>query len=297
MLDRRDCGGLFLARINPQRSLGRPTHYTATCYGRHAARTDRAGDPLKSDVRPATQRNGGLCDYFAVATMEASSAMSRWRSDVRRPPPRHHIDRTQVWKRPPLVGRRSREAAVPRWRSIPATAPSSELTRTWPARRRLVLQTTIDCPYRGRIGLWYWQTTPRGHRSPIGSAIARRLDAIAPFVADSSRREGPHQIACGPTCPPPQNPPPGGGPGGRVGAVIRRTRGTRDLRDCAKVSRRRSGAGSELGNWMRRRRRSMRLMEALRRPSSDSHVSRTGAGRKHQLPLLHARRRLHTRKE
>src|SRR6202008_2161317 len=97
-----------------------------------------------------------------------------------------YIDRTQVGKRPPLSPP-SREAAGTTMAIDPATRANLELTRTLSGERRGSLLDAIDCT-----------VTPAGSRllaqrlaAPLtdASAIARRLDAISAFVADSAARD------------------------------------------------------------------------------------------------------------
>src|SRR5882762_9394388 len=96
------------------------------------------------------------------------------------------IDRTQVGKRPPLSPP-SREAAGTTMAIDPATRANLELTRTLAGERRGSLLDAIDCT-----------ATPAGSRllaqrlaAPLtdSAAIARRLDAIATFVADTAVRD------------------------------------------------------------------------------------------------------------
>src|SRR4029079_8434954 len=96
-----------------------------------------------------------------------------------------YIDRTQVGKRPPLSPP-SREAAGTTMAIDPATRANLELTRTLSGERRGSLLDAIDCT-----------VTPAGSRllaqrlaAPLTDSgqIARRLDAIATFVADSEAR-------------------------------------------------------------------------------------------------------------
>src|SRR5437868_8314797 len=97
-----------------------------------------------------------------------------------------YIDRTQVGKRPPLSPP-AREAAGTTMAIDPATRANLELTRTLSGDRRGSLLDAIDCT-----------VTPAGSRllaqrlaAPLtdSAAIARRLDAIAAFVADIPARD------------------------------------------------------------------------------------------------------------
>src|SRR6202789_975800 len=107
-----------------------------------------------------------------------------------KPPPARaavtYIDRPQVGKRPPLSPP-AREAAGTTMAIDPATRANLELTRTLAGERRGSLLDAIDCT-----------VTPAGSRllaqrlaAPLtdSDGIARRLDAIAAFVADSALRD------------------------------------------------------------------------------------------------------------
>src|SRR5882672_8469335 len=84
-----------------------------------------------------------LCDYFAVATMDGLSAMSRLEATAAAAAVTY-IDRTQVGKRPPLSPP-SREAAGTTMAIDPATRANLELTRTLAGERRGSLLDAIDC--------------------------------------------------------------------------------------------------------------------------------------------------------
>ena len=141
--------------------------------------------PLTRDVFDSATAERRLCDYFAVATMDGLSAMSRLEATAAAAAVTY-IDRTQVGKRPPLSPP-SREAAGTTMAIDPATRANLELTRTLAGERRGSLLDAIDCT-----------VTPAGSRllaqrlaAPLtdSAAIARRLDAIAAFVADSAARD------------------------------------------------------------------------------------------------------------
>jgi DNA mismatch repair protein MutS len=141
--------------------------------------------PLTRDVFDSATAERRLCDYFAVATMDGLSAMSRLEATAAAAAVTY-IDRTQVGKRPPLSPP-AREAAGTTMAIDPATRANLELTRTLAGERRGSLLDAIDCT-----------VTPAGSRllaqrlaAPLtdAPAIARRLDAISTFVAEAATRD------------------------------------------------------------------------------------------------------------
>jgi DNA mismatch repair protein MutS len=117
--------------------------------------------------------------------MDGLSAMSRLEATAAAAAVTY-IDRTQVGKRPPLSPP-AREAAGTTMAIDPATRANLELTRTLAGERRGSLLDAIDCT-----------VTPAGSRllaqrlaAPLtdSDGIARRLDAIAAFVAASAVRD------------------------------------------------------------------------------------------------------------
>ena len=141
--------------------------------------------PLTRDVFDSSTAERRLCDYFAVATMDGLSAMSRLEATAAAAAVTY-IDRTQVGKRPPLSPP-SREAAGTTMAIDPATRANLELTRTLAGERRGSLLDAIDCT-----------VTPAGSRllaqrlaAPLtdSGAIARRLDAVAAFASDTALRD------------------------------------------------------------------------------------------------------------
>jgi DNA mismatch repair protein MutS len=168
-----------LARINPNEAVVTDALYGDTELG-PVLRELPAVTPLTRDVFDSATAERRLCDYFAVATMDGLAAMSRLEAAVT------YIDRTQVGKRPPLSPP-AREATGTTMAIDPATRANLELTRTLAGERRGSLLDAIDCT-----------VTPAGSRllaqrlaAPLTDAaqIARRLDAVACFVADSATRE------------------------------------------------------------------------------------------------------------
>src|SRR4249920_795509 len=173
-----------LARINPNEVI-----VTDALYGDQELgpllRELPAVTPLTRDVFDGATAERRLCDYFAVATMDGLSAMSRLEATAAAAAVTY-IDRTQVGKRLPLSPP-SREAAGTTMAIDPATRDNLELTRTLAGERRGSLLDAIDCT-----------VTPAGSRllaqrlaAPLtdSAAISRRLDAIATFVADSAARD------------------------------------------------------------------------------------------------------------
>src|SRR5437667_2172997 len=173
-----------LARINPNEAIVTDALYGDADLG-PLLRELPAVTPLTRDVFDGATAERRLCDYFAVATMDGLSAMSRLEATAAAAAVTY-IDRTQVGKRPPLSPP-SREAAGTTMAIDPATRANLELTRTLAGERRGSLLDAIDCT-----------VTPAGSRllaqrlaAPLtdSAQIARRLDAVSAFVADSAARE------------------------------------------------------------------------------------------------------------
>jgi DNA mismatch repair protein MutS len=173
-----------LSRINPNEII-----VTDALYGdaglAPVLREWPAVTPLARDVFDSSTAERRLCDYFAVATMDGLSAMSRLEATAAAAAVTY-IDRTQVGKRPSLSPP-SREAAGTTMAIDPATRANLELTRTLAGERGGSLLDAIDRTL-----------TPAGSRllaqrlaAPLtdGAAIARRLDAIAAFAADAALRD------------------------------------------------------------------------------------------------------------
>src|SRR5713226_6501893 len=173
-----------LSRIDPNEAIVTDALYGDAELG-PLLRELPAVTPLTRDVFDGATAERRLCDYFAVATMDGLAAMSRLEATAAAAAVTY-IDRTQVGKRPPLSPP-SREAAGTTMAIDPATRANLELTRTLAGERRGSLLDAIDC-----------SVTPAGSRllaqrlaAPLtdSAAIARRLDAIAAFVADSAARD------------------------------------------------------------------------------------------------------------
>src|SRR6266404_5759120 len=173
-----------LSRINPNEVIVTDALYGDPDLG-PLLRELPAVTPLTRDVFDSATAERRLCDYFAVATMDGLSAMSRLEATAAAAAVTY-IDRTQVGKRPPLSPP-SREAAGTTMAIDPATRANLELTRTLAGERRGSLLDAVDCT-----------VTPAGSRllaqrlaAPLtdSAAIARRLDANAAFVADTAARD------------------------------------------------------------------------------------------------------------
>ena len=173
-----------LSRINPNEIIVTDALYGDTDIGA-TLREWPAVTPLTRDVFDSSTAERRLCDYFAVATMDGLSAMSRLESTAAAAAVTY-IDRTQVGKRPPLSPP-SREAVGTTLAIDPATRANLELTRTLSGERRGSLLDAIDCTVTSAGSRLLAQRLA----APLtdSAAIARRLDAIAAFVADSGLRD------------------------------------------------------------------------------------------------------------
>ena len=173
-----------LSRINPNEIIVADALYGDTDIG-STLREWPAVTPLTRDVFDSSTAERRLCDYFAVATMDGLSAMSRLEATAAAAAVTY-IDRTQVGKRPPLSPP-TREAAGTTMAIDPATRANLELTRTLGGERRGSLLDAIDCTVTSAGSRLLAQRLA----APLtdSAAIARRLDAIAAFVADSGLRD------------------------------------------------------------------------------------------------------------
>ncbi|WP_342708854.1 DNA mismatch repair protein MutS [Bradyrhizobium sp. B124] len=173
-----------LARINPNEAIVTDALYSDN----ELAPTLRelpSVTPLTRDVFDSATAERRLCDYFAVATMDGLSAMSRLEATAAAAAVTY-IDRTQVGKRPPLSPP-AREAAGTTMAIDPATRANLELTRTLAGERRGSLLDAIDCTVTAAGSRLLAQRLA----APLTdvAVIARRLDAVSAFVADSAARE------------------------------------------------------------------------------------------------------------
>src|ERR1700742_2104025 len=173
-----------LARINPNEVIVADALYGdnefTTLFDELPAVT-----PLTRDVFDSSTAERRLCDYFAVATMDGLAAMSRLEATAAAAAVTY-IDRTQVGKRPPLSPP-AREATGSTMAIDPATRANLELTRTLGGERRGSLLDAIDCTVTSAGSRLLAQRLA----APLtdSAAIARRVDAIAAFVADSGLRD------------------------------------------------------------------------------------------------------------
>jgi len=172
-----------LSRINPNEIVVADALYGDTDVG--PTLREWPVTPLTRDVFDSSTAERRLCDYFAVATMDGLSVMSRLEATAAAAAVTY-IDRTQVGKRPPLSPP-SREAAGTTMAIDPATRANLELTRTLGGERRGSLLDAIDCTVTSAGSRLLAQRLA----APLtdSAAIARRLDAIAAFVTDSALRD------------------------------------------------------------------------------------------------------------
>jgi DNA mismatch repair protein MutS len=173
-----------LSRINPNEAIVSDALYSdAALEG--VLRELPAVTPLTRDVFDGATAERRLCDYFAVATMDGLAAMSRLEATAAAAAITY-IDRTQVGKRPPLSPP-SREATGSTMAIDPATRANLELTRTLAGERRGSLLDAIDRTVTSAGSRLLAQRLA----APLtdATAIARRLDAVAAFAADSAGRE------------------------------------------------------------------------------------------------------------
>ena len=186
--------------------------------------------PLTRDVFDSATAERRLCDYFAVATMDGLSAMSRLEATAAAAAVTY-IDRTQVGKRPPLSPP-SREAAGTTMAIDPATRANLELTRTLAGERRGSLLDAIDCTVTvGRIAAAGATAGRAAHRQRRDRAAARCDRGLR--RRQRGARRHPHRAARRARHV------------ARAGAAVGRTR--RPARSCGlarRHPRRRSGAGA-----------------------------------------------------
>ena len=173
-----------LARINPNELIVTDALYSDPDLG-PLLREIPSVTPLTRDVFDGATAERRLCDYFAVATMDGLSAMSRLEATAAAAAVTY-IDRTQVGKRPPLSPP-TREAAGTTMAIDPATRANLELTRTLSGERRGSLLDAIDCTVTAAGSRLLAQRLA----APLtdNAAIARRLDAVAAFASDTAARD------------------------------------------------------------------------------------------------------------
>lgn len=183
-----ECGagelGATLARINPNEVI-----VSDALHGdpdlRALLRELPSVTPLTRDVFDSATAERRLCDYFAVATMDGLSAMSRLEATAAAAAVTY-IDRTQISQRPPLSPP-SREASGSTMAVDPATRANLELTRTLAGERRGSLLDAIDLTMTAAGSRLLAQRLA----APLTdtAAITRRLDAVAAFTSDSPARD------------------------------------------------------------------------------------------------------------
>src|SRR3954451_20736631 len=173
-----------LARINPNEVIVTDALYGDTDLGA-LLRELPAVTPLTRDVFDGATAERRLCDYFAVATMDGLSAMSRLEATAAAACVTY-IDRTQVGKRPPLSPP-AREAVGTTMAIDPATRANLELTRTLGGERRGSLLDAIDCTVTAAGSRLLAQRLA----APLtdSAAIGRRLDAVTTFVVEAALRD------------------------------------------------------------------------------------------------------------
>jgi DNA mismatch repair protein MutS len=176
--------GATLARINPNEVIVTDALYSDPDLSQ-LLREQAAVTPVTRDVFDGATAERRLCDYFAVATMDGLSAMSRLEATAAAAAVTY-IDRTQLGKRPPLSPP-SREAAGTTMAIDPATRANLELTRTLGGERKGSLLDAIDCTITAAGSRLLAQRLA----APLtdAGAIGRRLDAVAMFVSDSALRD------------------------------------------------------------------------------------------------------------
>ena len=173
-----------LARINPNEVIVSDALYGDPDLGA-LLRELPAVTPLTRDVFDSATAERRLCDYFAVATMDGLSAMSRLEATAAAAAVTY-IDRTQIGKRPPLSPP-SREASGSTMAIDPATRANLELTRTLAGERRGSLLDAIDRTVTAAGSRLLAQRLA----APLTdtAAIAKRLDAVAAFTSDGAARD------------------------------------------------------------------------------------------------------------
>jgi DNA mismatch repair protein MutS len=173
-----------LARINPGEVIVTDALYGDPELG-PLLRELPAVTPLTRDVFDGATAERRLCDYFAVATTDGLGDLSRLEATAAAAAVTY-IDRTQVGKRPALSPP-SHEAVGTTMAIDPATRANLELTRTLAGERRGSLLDAIDRTVTAAGSRLLAQRLA----APLtdSAAIARRLDAIGAFIANSEGRE------------------------------------------------------------------------------------------------------------
>jgi DNA mismatch repair protein MutS len=176
--------GATLARINPNEVIVTDALYSDAVLG-PLLRELPAVTPLTRDVFDSATAERRLCDYFAVATMDGLSAMSRLEATAAAAAVTY-VDRTQVGKRVPLSPP-SREVTGATMAIDPATRANLELTRTLGGERRGSLLDAIDLTVTAAGSRLLAQRLAAPLTDTAG--IAHRLDAVSAFVEDVAARD------------------------------------------------------------------------------------------------------------
>src|SRR6202051_4512348 len=180
-----------LSRINPNEAIVTDALYGDPELG-PLLRELPAVTPLTRDFFDSATSERRLCDYFAVATMDGLSAMSRLEATAAAAAVTY-IDRTQVGKRPPLSPP-SREAAGTTMAIDPATRANLELTRTLSGERRGSLLDAIDCTVTP-AGSRLFAPRPAGPPTPPAARGARHVARASAIVGGTRRPARPCRIA------------------------------------------------------------------------------------------------------
>ncbi|MGN6311512.1 MAG: DNA mismatch repair protein MutS [Xanthobacteraceae bacterium] len=176
--------GATLARINPNEVIVTDALYGDAVLG-PLLRELPAVTPLTRDVFDSATAERRLCDYFAVATMDGLSAMSRLETTAAAAAVTY-VDRTQVGRRVPLSPP-AREITGATMAIDPATRANLELTRTLGGERRGSLLDAIDLTVTAAGSRLLAQRLA----APLTdtAAITHRLDAVSAFVEDVAARD------------------------------------------------------------------------------------------------------------
>ncbi|WP_441240649.1 DNA mismatch repair protein MutS [Tardiphaga sp. 768_D3_N2_1] len=176
--------GATLARINPNEVIVTDALYSDPDLSQ-LLRELPAVTPLTRDVFDGATAERRLCDYFAVATMDGLSAMSRLEAAAAAACVTY-VERTQIGKRIPLSPP-TREAVGTTMAIDPATRANLELTRTLGGERKGSLLDAIDCTVTAAGSRLLAQRLAAPLTDAAG--ISRRHDAVAAFVVDSGLRD------------------------------------------------------------------------------------------------------------
>ena len=176
--------GATLARINPTEAIVPDAIHTDPEFA-ETLRSLAAVTPVTRDVFDGATAERRLCDYFAVATMDGFGTLTRLETTAAAAAVTY-IERTQVGQRPPLSPP-ARESGGTVMAIDPATRANLELTRTLGGERRGSLLDAIDRTITAAGSRLLAQRLA----APLTDAaqIARRLDAVSAFVADSAARD------------------------------------------------------------------------------------------------------------